>query len=251
MFLIPDLWYTIKTTRKKGRGVFAAHDIEAGTIIGDYLGTIIRCNKSDEKKNGLYDMAGGLKYDILADPQKKGIQLINHSCANNCGIYPHQGHMLYFALRKIFKNEEVTVDYGLFAPDDTTITCNLRVCHCGSEICTGTMHSATRNFDSWERLVKKEFGRWYKKVPGKYGSELMPLQEYPSSIQQDRVKIYEYDLFGSEIKIAEKYNDRTLPTMFELRRRIRKTGRQLSLPRIQMIIYGIRGEMLLVKRINS
>ena len=34
MFLISPSTYQIKTLKKKGRGVFAAQDIEAGTVIG-------------------------------------------------------------------------------------------------------------------------------------------------------------------------------------------------------------------------
>jgi len=249
MFLIPDFWYVIKTTKKKGRGVFAARDIEAGMVIGDYLGTIIPFDGSDEKKNGLYDMAGGINYDILADPQKKGIQLINHSCANNCDIYPYEGHMLYFALRKILKGEEITVDYGLFAPNDTTVTCNLHACRCGSAICTGTMHSAQKDFDEWEKFVKKQFGKWYEKVPGKYGDQLAPLKRYPHFVK-DNSAIYN-NIFGSEEKAAEKYKDEKLPAILELRERIRKTGRQLLFPKLKMTVYGIRDGMLLVKSTKS
>jgi hypothetical protein len=246
MFLIPDAWYAVKKTKEKGRSVFAAHDIEAGTIIGDYLGTIIPLDGSDENKNGLYDMAGGLHYDILANPKKNGIHLINHSCANNCNIYPYNGHMFYFALRKIFKGEEITVDYGLFSPDDTTIACNLHACSCGSEICTGTMHTTRKDFRLWDKFLKKQFGEWYKKIPGKYGDQLKPFKKYPGTIK-DYPALYD-NIFGAEARSAEKYGDKILPALPELRKRIRTTGRQLSFSKLKITVYGIRDGMVLVKR---
>ena len=71
MFLIPSSWYKVKTLKKKGQGVFALHDIAAGTVIGDYLGKLIPFDGADERKDGLYDMAGGSKYDIFGRSQKK------------------------------------------------------------------------------------------------------------------------------------------------------------------------------------
>lgn len=250
MFLIPHSQYVVKKIKDKGRGVFAAQDIEAGTVIGDYLGILIKPNSNDEKKNGLYDMSGGEKYDILANPKVEGVHFVNHSCANNCDIYPYKGHMLLFALRKIFKGEELSLSYWMYAPYEKETTCDMHACYCGSEICTGSMHHAAMNFDSWEKLVKKEFGRCYNELPGKYGDELLPLTKYPKSIKQNGVKIYEFSIFGSEIKPAEKYEDNTLPAMTELQKRIRETGKQLSFTKLKMIIYGIRDGILLVKRVK-
>ena len=73
MFLIPDTWYKVVTLKKTGRGVFALRDIPAGTVIGDYTGKIIPFDSANEKIDGLYDMAGGSKYDVLADPKVKGV----------------------------------------------------------------------------------------------------------------------------------------------------------------------------------
>jgi len=127
----------------------------------------------------------------------------------------------------------------------------MHACYCKSEICTGTMHHAAINFDLWEKLVKKEFGHCYNELPGKYGDQLLPLKIYPESIRQDKINIYEFSLFGSETKPAEKYVDKILPTVSELRRRIRETGKQLSFTKLKMTVYGIRDDILLVKRMNS
>jgi hypothetical protein len=240
----------VKTSKQKGRGAFATKDIEVGTVIGDYLGTIIKSDSSDEHKNGLYDMRGGLRYDILANPKKEGIHLINHSCANNCDAYPYQGHILYYAIRKIFKGEEILVNYGLGGADEKDITCNMHACHCGSKICMGTMHDDQPHYDewyeAWEILIKKEFGPMYRKIPGKYGSQLPPLASYPTVIKNDDVRVYA-NIYGSEQESPGTYNDATLPPSPELRKRIRETGRRLTFPKLRLTIYGMRNEILLAE----
>lgn len=246
MFIIPDSWYRIKTLKKKGRGVFALRDIPAGTVIGDYIGTIIPFDSADENKLGLYDMAGGNNYDILANPKKKGIQLINHSCMNSCGVYPYNGHMLYFVLRKIFAGEEITVDYGLYAPGDKTVTCSMHVCHCGSKFCTGTMHEAWQSGDAWDALVKRNYGKWYNKIPGKYGTELEPLGQYPQSIADAHPGIYH--MYGAEGKPPLAQKETSLPAIPELRKRIRETGRRLSFPKMKIVIDGVKNDTLLAER---
>ena len=251
MFLLPKSSYTVRTLKKTGRGVFATRDIKAGTVIGDYIGTIIKSDSNDENKNGLYDMRGGLKYDILANPKKDGIHLINHSCANNCDAYPYRGHVLYVALRKIYKGEEITVNYGLGGADEDDIVCKKHACHCGSRICSGTMHEDEAQYnpwyEAWEKLIKQQFGRWYRSVPGKYGSELPALSSYPSYIKTDDPKIYP-SILGSEKKSPLICRDTALPSLIELRKRIRKSGRRLSFPRLHFVLYGIKNNLLLAEK---
>src|SRR5271170_693316 len=129
-------------------------------------------------------MQCGLRYDIMADRKKLGIHLINHSCANNCEIYPHHGgHVLFVALRKILKGEELTINYGMGVQDEKHIPCILHACHCGTKICSGTIHEAENHYErwygDWESLIRKNFGKWYWKVPGNYGDQIAPLDFYP------------------------------------------------------------------------
>jgi hypothetical protein len=254
MFLIPSSWYRIKRMAGKGRGVLALHDIEPGTVIGDYLGKIIKAYGNNERKNGLYDMQCGLYYDIMADQKIIGIHLLNHSCANNCELYPsHGGHILFVALRKIFKGEELTVNYALGVQDEKSISCALHACHCGSKICRGTMHEAENHYvrwhADWESLLKKNFGAWYRKVPGKYGEQLIPLESYPRTIDVESLKLYELNLFGSEMKPRLICKDPVLPHITEIKKRIRTTGRQISFPKSHLSIYGIQNGMLIGERI--
>lgn len=193
-------------------------------------------------------MGAGKKYDIMGNPQVKGVHFMNHSCSNNCDVYPYKGHLIFFALRKIFKGEELSINYWLYAPDEDETTCNLHACYCNSRICTGTMHYAGDNFASWEKFVKLKFGALYDKLPGKYGDLFPPLKSYPHYIEPDKEKVYKYDLFGTEKKPPVVYNDAVLPASPELRKRIRETGRQLAFKKLKMTVYGENGGLLLVKQ---
>lgn len=246
MFLIPKTSYSIQRTNHKGRGAFATRDIGAGTIIGDYLGTVMRPEDEDEEDGGLYTIEGGKYYDILANPKKEGIHLINHSCASNCVIYPYQGHMLYVAARKIFKDDEITVDYWLGRPDGDTVTCTKHACHCGSRLCTGTMHNNTLNIGAWYSLVKKQFGGQFNRVPVPYGKVTPPLKYYSRSIMLNR--LFYKDIFGTETKSPLRYKDNSLPALIELRKRIRSTGRCLYFPKLHIAVDGIRNNEVLVRR---
>jgi uncharacterized protein len=245
MFLISSSDYAIRKTKKKGRAVFAKHDITMGTVIGDYTGTIVRPEDENEGKDGLYTMEGGKRYDIIAYPNGNGLHCVNHSCASNAGIYPYRGHQLFIALRKIFAGEEITINYTLGKADsDETITCEEHACHCGSKFCTASMHDAEETFVAWEKFLKKQFGSDYNKLPGKYGTQLQPLDHYPAFIENDYPKMY--DIFGSEKKSAMQYNDTILPTMTELRKRIRKTGKNAAFPKLRMIVEGVKNGFLLI-----
>lgn len=197
-------------------------------------------------------MQASPKYDIMGDRNKVGIPLINHACANNCDFFPYNGHVLYFALRKIFKGEELSVDYGIGDQNEKDLPCYLHACHCGSKVCIGSMHWDEASFEKWyllwEALRKRQQGIWYRKLPGKYGQQLPLLEKYPSYVDIDKYKIYEYSIFGSEIKPPAKYNDQTLPTIKEMRKRIRTTGRQLLFPKLHLSVYGIQDGIIFTEQ---
>lgn len=247
MFFIPQSWYTIKILKKKGRGVFALRDIPAGTVLGDYTGKLVRPEDEDEEKEGLYTIEGGERYDILADPKEKGLHCINHSCAANSGIYPYRGHMLFITVRKIFKGEEITINYMLGkAEKDEPMTCEEHACYCASKFCTGTMHDAEETFATWHQFLKKQFGPAYKKLPAAYGAQIPLLDIYPASIEMDYPKIH--NLFGSEKKSPESYTDASLPSLAELRKRIHETGRRINFPKLGITVDGIKNGFLLAEK---
>src|ERR1700687_1155673 len=103
MFLLPREFWEIKKTKEKGLGVTARKKINKGTIIGDYLGKVIKTREYDfsKVKQELYLLYYSDQASIYPDLGEPGIHLINHSCAPNCWMYTYKGHTLFFAIRKI------------------------------------------------------------------------------------------------------------------------------------------------------
>ena len=164
MFLISEDFWEVRKTENRGLGVFAKKEIAKGTIISDYLGKVIKYIDFDLEldKHGLYLMYYSDEFGIYPDLTKPGPHLINHTCEPNCWIYVYRGHTLFYALRDIKVNEEITINY-LLSPDDT------HLCLCGSKNCTGFMHpSRTSRVESKARRAKVIVGE-----------NLAPLKTYP------------------------------------------------------------------------
>lgn len=179
MFLLKDNFWQIKATYEKGFGVFAKKQIKAGTIIGDYLGKVIKTAEYnlDKDKEGLYLMYFTDTACIYPNLKKPGIHLLNHSCSPNCWIYIHRGHTLFFALRKIEPGEELTISYLLSPKDETCKPCTHN-CKCESKFCTGTMHLTKDKYKQWQKFQneQKEKTKTPKVV---FGKNLPKLTSYP------------------------------------------------------------------------
>ena len=85
--------YKIKKSNidKKGRGLYAAKDIKAGTKIIDYIGKIItnkQVDESDKFDNSkpIYLFTLNKRYTLDGDFPWNTAGLINHSCDNNCDM---------------------------------------------------------------------------------------------------------------------------------------------------------------------
>jgi len=156
MFLLQDDYWKIKKTKEKGYGIFLKKKLYAGTIIGDYLGKVIRTAEYDldKDKNGLYLMYLTDHAAIYPDVTKPGIHLLNHSCLPNCWMYTFRGHTLFFALRDIAPNEELTISY-LLSPNEYCYPCT-HICKCGSRCCTGSMHVSKKRYELWQKFQTEE-----------------------------------------------------------------------------------------------
>src|SRR3989344_5884212 len=222
MFLIPQNKWVIKNTETKGRGVFATEEIPIGTVIGDYVGKLIRPEEEDEyeRKYGLYVMEFNDQASIFADPSKTGVHLLNHSCANNCDTYPYQGHTLVFALRHIFKDEELTISYILDAPSDEDT--KTYPCFCQSPLCRGTMHATSNESERVGKHIDdlKSDGHHSDILPVDFGKELPPLAEYPVILEYEDIKEEVYDIFGSLIVSPLECQESKLPPLAEIRKKI-------------------------------
>ena len=186
MFLISAGSWQIKKTKEKGLGIFAKKEITAGTVIGDYLGKVLETAKYDldDDKKGLFLMYFSDEASIYPNLKKPGVHLLNHSCSPNCWIYIHQGHTLFFALRKIRPGEELTISY-LLCPKSGCNPCT-HVCKCGSKLCTGTMHLPEDKYKKWQKFQNQEKGE--TKIPKvALGRNLPKLASYPSVIPDNPI----------------------------------------------------------------
>ena len=181
MFLLKDADWEVKKTKEKGRGIFCKKEIKAGTVIGDYLGKVLKTAEYDleKDKNGLYLMYLTDEVSIYPNLKKPDIHLLNHSCDPNCWIYIYCGHTLVFALKTIKSGEELTISY-LLSPDEDCKPCT-HLCKCGSKYCRGTMHLTKEKYKIWQDFQNKE--RKKTKV-AKFiiGKNLPKLNSYPKII---------------------------------------------------------------------
>ncbi|XP_041665951.1 histone-lysine N-methyltransferase 2B isoform X2 [Cheilinus undulatus] len=125
-----------------GRGLFCKRNIEAGEMVIEYAGTVIRAVLTD-KREKYYDSKGIGCYmfriddfDVVdATMQGNAARFINHSCEPNCysRVINVDGrkHIVIFALRKIYRGEELTYDYKFPIEDEN----NKLRCNCGMRRC--------------------------------------------------------------------------------------------------------------------
>lgn len=134
--------YTVGVYRSliHGRGLYSKRDIDAGEMVIEYAGEVIRSVLTD-KRERLYESRGigcymfRMDEDEVVDATTRGnaARFINHSCDPNCyskviAIFG-QKHIVIYALRKIYKGEELTYDYK-FPKEDVKIPCS-----CGARRC--------------------------------------------------------------------------------------------------------------------
>ncbi|KAI4886853.1 hypothetical protein NFI96_021452, partial [Prochilodus magdalenae] len=125
-----------------GRGLFCKRNIEAGEMVVEYAGNVIRSVLTD-KREQYYDSKGIGCYmfriddfDVVdATMHGNAARFINHSCEPNCysRVINVEGrkHIVIFALRKIYRGEELTYDYK-FPIEDAN---NKLHCNCGARRC--------------------------------------------------------------------------------------------------------------------
>jgi hypothetical protein len=181
MIFLPNEFWEIKETANRGQGIFAKRKINAGTIIGDYLGKVIKTAEYDldKDKEGLFLMYLTDQACIYPNLKKPGIHLLNHSCSPNCWIYTYQGHTLFFALRNIEPKEELTISY-LLSPKDDCSPCTHN-CKCESKFCTGTMHLSKVKYEKWQKFQNLE-NKKTKTSRVVFGKNLPKLSSYPKTI---------------------------------------------------------------------
>ncbi len=246
MFLLPQSYWEVRDVSHKGRGLYARKEIVPGTVVGDYLGEIIYAHETDENVGEFYDLNITPKLSILANPKEMGIHLINHSCAANCAMFPYKGHTLFFALRRIFIGEELTIFYFLGAPTPEEEIC-LDVCHCGSPVCRGTMHNPQEYNDRYEAFEKQRSSKYLRQFDSMVGQLLPPLDTYPKIIEDYPL----FDLFGSLEKQPLENEATRVPDISRIRELIRESGQQVRFPNLGIDIYGVMNGLLISRFIDK
>lgn len=125
---------------KLGRGLFAAHVLQAETCIGEVTGQVIPEAQTDLNHEYYFDLENG----TVLDPAPP-FRYLNHSCEPNMAIVldtpePGSEHLdrprVYLeTLRVIQPGEELSTDYAWAA--DGAIPC-----FCGAERCRGWIVAA-------------------------------------------------------------------------------------------------------------
>ncbi|XP_064424837.1 histone-lysine N-methyltransferase 2A isoform X2 [Latimeria chalumnae] len=125
-----------------GRGLFCKRNIDAGEMVIEYSGNVIRSVLTD-KREKYYDSKGIGCYMFRIDDYEvvdatmhgNAARFINHSCEPNCYSrvinIDSQKHIVIFAMRKIYRGEELTYDYK-FPIEDAS---NKLPCNCGAKKC--------------------------------------------------------------------------------------------------------------------
>lgn len=254
MFLLPTTTWEIRKRayknaegkKKQNRGIFAKKDIEAGTIIGDYLGLLIPIKDEEKYENGkeLYLMYYDEKATIYPDVKAPGLHLFNHSCEPNCFMYTYKGRAIYFAIRKIFKGEEMTISYQMSPIDEECKPC-IHACLCGTLSCTGSWHMTQGKYDAWLVFDEKE-AKKTRKSREAIGQRLQFLDTYPDSIKDNQF----YTLFGSMKKSPKIMAEKTFPGIKTIREEIRNSGRRLRYPSLGITIVGTEGKEIFIKSTN-
>ncbi len=244
MILLEKNSWEVKATNNRGQGLFATKDIAPGTVVGDYLGKVLRTAEIDipEEKENFYLMYYHDKASIYPDLTKSGVHLFNHSCMPNCGLFTFQGHVLFFSLKYIFAEEELTVSYMLPPKDSFCNPCN-HICNCGSKFCRKTMHQSQEEYDKW-RIFQDDQSKKTKRKRVTYGKELAPLPTYPKSLPDNSI----YSLFGTTNKSSKVLDVKKMPSVKQLRKLIRNSGRVLEFPTFNLKVYGIEDDQVVSEK---
>lgn len=137
-----------------GRGVFAATDLAAESLVIEYQGLRLSHAKADARYAGNSETGHTFlftlndAYVIDANQGGNDARWINHSCAPNCQAFliEHEGkdrkldRVVIETTRAIKAGEELAYNYAITLDERHTPRLKkLWACRCGASNCTGTM----------------------------------------------------------------------------------------------------------------
>ncbi|KAJ3342175.1 hypothetical protein HDU93_002965 [Gonapodya sp. JEL0774] len=127
-------------------GLFAHEAVDAGDIVVEYIGQLIRQRVADQREYQYLASGIGSSYlfrvdeDTIIDATKMGnlARFINHSCDSNCNAkivnIDGQKKIVIYAKKDIEAGEEITYDYKF------PIEADKLPCYCGSKNCRGSLN---------------------------------------------------------------------------------------------------------------
>ena len=135
MKLAPGL--SIRESPIHGQGCFATDFFPKGRKIAEYTGEKIsnrEASRRARRRRNLRICAINSYWSLDGSVGGNGTHYINHSCEPNSYMKILHGHILFFALRDIHPDEEITLDYVI------TLHSNKKKCHCKAPSCRGTIN---------------------------------------------------------------------------------------------------------------
>lgn len=130
----------VRPAGAKGRGVYATAGIPAGTVVAGWGGMVVdRAAFADHEEAWEHAVQIAEDLFLLPPPDLEAADLVNHSCAPNCGM---EGNIVLVAMRDIEAGEELCFDYAM--TDDNPYFGF--ACECGQADCRGTVSG-----DDWQR----------------------------------------------------------------------------------------------------
>lgn len=148
-----------KESKIHGSGVFAIKDIKKGEIICIIKGEKkykINKNKKDALSNPDWV---GFKKNFWIDPYLP-YKFLNHSCSPNSAI---KGNVTLIAIKKIKKNEEITIDYSIIEADPRWEM----KCSCNKSNCRGIIRSiqflSKKAYTKYIPNISKAFQKIYER----------------------------------------------------------------------------------------
>ena len=143
---IPQM-FRVRRSSVHGMGAFATRRIVKGTRIVEYLGERISHKEAnrryaektaDDNHTFLFVVDRGVVID--AGTNGNEARYINHGCDPNCESVIEDRRVFVEALRTIQPGEELKYDYSIARDrDDPPNVDEVFACHCGVEMCRGTM----------------------------------------------------------------------------------------------------------------
>ncbi|MBS0533557.1 MAG: SET domain-containing protein [Proteobacteria bacterium] len=100
---------------RTGLGLFAAADIPSGKLLIEYTGTRIptrQAREIDKRRANKYLFEIDNRFTIDGSPRTNLARYVNHSCDPNTEAESNRGRLMFRTVRKIAKDEEITLDYG-------------------------------------------------------------------------------------------------------------------------------------------